>query len=70
MTTEYALVTGASTDIGYASAAGFAEKGYHVFAEVRNERDAERIRVEHGGKLEPIRIDVTNAWQRCLACRA
>lgn len=60
MSTAYALVTGASTGIGYACAAALAEKGYHVFAGVRNEADGERIRAESGGKLDPLLLDVTN----------
>lgn len=63
MNETYALVTGASTGIGNACAAALAEKGYHVFAGVRNETDAERIRVESGGKLEAILLDVTNPGQ-------
>jgi NAD(P)-dependent dehydrogenase (short-subunit alcohol dehydrogenase family) len=63
MSTGYVLVTGASTGIGYASAAALAEKGYHVFAGVRSEADGERIRAESGGKLEPLRLDVANAGQ-------
>jgi len=58
---EYALVTGASTGIGYACAAALAERGFHVFAGVRNDADAERTRGEGRGQIEPIRLDVTNS---------
>ena len=61
MSMAYALVTGASTGIGYACATALAEKGYHVFAGVRNNNDGDRIRAESGGKLNPILLDVTNA---------
>jgi NAD(P)-dependent dehydrogenase (short-subunit alcohol dehydrogenase family) len=63
MSRKFALVTGASTGIGYACAAALAEKGYHVFAGVRNERDGARIREASGGTLEPILLDVTDAGQ-------
>ncbi len=60
MSGKYALITGASTGIGYASAAALADSGFHVFAGVRSESDGERIRVQSGGKLEPVILDVTN----------
>jgi len=60
---KYALVTGASTGIGLASALALAEYGYHVFAGVRSESDAARLRDESGGKLEPIQLDVCDADQ-------
>jgi NAD(P)-dependent dehydrogenase (short-subunit alcohol dehydrogenase family) len=63
MSTHYALVTGASTGIGHASAVALAEKGCHVFAGVRSEADGARIRLESGGKLHPILLDVTDAGQ-------
>ncbi len=63
MNKRYALVTGASTGIGYASAIALAEKGFHVFAGVRKDADVERIRAEGGGKLEPVMLDVTSADQ-------
>ena len=69
MGTEYVLVTGASTGIGHASAVALAEKGFHVFAGVRNGADGERIRTESGGKIEPILLDVTNSGQIAEAVR-
>ena len=60
---DYALVTGASTGIGYASAAALAERGLHVFAGVRSDADAERIRKDGQGRIEPILLDVTNPQQ-------
>jgi NAD(P)-dependent dehydrogenase (short-subunit alcohol dehydrogenase family) len=61
MSAEYVLVTGSSTGIGYASAVALAEKGLHVFAGVRSEADGNRVRLQSGGKLEPILLDVTNS---------
>jgi NAD(P)-dependent dehydrogenase (short-subunit alcohol dehydrogenase family) len=63
MNNRYVLVTGASTGIGYASAVALAEKGFHVFAGVRNPADAERIRLQSGGRLEPVILDVTKPEQ-------
>lgn len=60
MGTEYVLVTGATTGIGYASAIALAKKGYHVFAGVRKDADADRIRTQAGEGVEPIKLDVTN----------
>ncbi len=67
MNTQYVLVTGASTGIGHASAAALAKEGFHVFAGVRSEADAERIRAESAGNLEPLLLDVTNAGQIAAA---
>lgn len=65
---EYALVTGASTGIGHACAAALAERGFHVFAGVRKEADAERIRGEGRGRIEPVLLDVTNPQQIAGVC--
>jgi NAD(P)-dependent dehydrogenase (short-subunit alcohol dehydrogenase family) len=67
MNIQYALVTGASTGIGHASAVALAEKGFHVFAGVRSGGDAERIRTESGGRIEPLILDVTHAGQIAAA---
>ena len=63
MSEKFALVTGASTGIGHASAIALVKEGYHVFAGVRNEADGERLRREGAGKIEPVMLDVTNAAQ-------
>jgi NAD(P)-dependent dehydrogenase (short-subunit alcohol dehydrogenase family) len=53
------LVTGASTGIGRACALRFVELGYRTFAGVRKTSDAETIRADSSGKIEPVLLDVT-----------
>jgi NAD(P)-dependent dehydrogenase (short-subunit alcohol dehydrogenase family) len=52
----YAVVTGASSGIGEATARHLAGLGFNVFAGVRNDKDAESVA---GARIEPLRIDVT-----------
>ena len=54
---EIAIVTGASTGIGAATARELARQGFHVLAGVRRDRDADAIR---GPGIEPLIIDITN----------
>jgi NAD(P)-dependent dehydrogenase (short-subunit alcohol dehydrogenase family) len=54
---QLAVITGASTGIGAATARELARRGFHVLAGVRRDRDAEAIR---GPGIEPVIIDVTN----------
>ena len=54
---EIAVVTGASTGIGAATARELARRGFHVLAGVRRDRDADAIR---GLGIEPLIIDITN----------
>jgi NAD(P)-dependent dehydrogenase (short-subunit alcohol dehydrogenase family) len=54
---ELAIVTGASTGIGAATARELAWRGFHVLAGVRRDRDAEAIR---GPGIAPVIIDITN----------
>lgn len=56
------VVTGASTGIGQASALALAERGFRVFAGVRDEAAAERLRSLHAG-VTPVKLDVTSAEQ-------
>ena len=55
------LVTGASTGIGEACALRFDRAGYRVFAGVRRQADADRLRAEASPRLAPVFIDVTDA---------
>jgi NAD(P)-dependent dehydrogenase (short-subunit alcohol dehydrogenase family) len=54
---EIAVITGASTGIGAATARELARRGFHVLAGVRRDRDADAIR---GPGIEPLIIDITN----------
>lgn len=58
--TGLALVTGASSGIGAATALALAERGYRVLAGVRNLDDAERLAASSDW-IEPILLDITNA---------
>ena len=51
-----AVVTGASTGIGAATARELARRGFHVLAGVRREQDADAIR---GPGIEPLILDIT-----------
>jgi len=55
------LITGTSTGIGAACAADLAERGLRVFAGVRKEADAERLRRQDPERLVPVILDVTEA---------
>src|SRR5689334_16901553 len=59
------LITGASTGIGRAAALHLCAKGFHVFAGVRTESDADALRqsatgVLSSGVLSPVMLDVTD----------
>lgn len=54
-----AVVTGASTGIGFATAKYLAEKGWQVFAGVRKDEDAQRLKSELGESVTPLIMDVT-----------
>ncbi len=54
-----ALVTGASTGIGRATALLLARSDFHVFAGVRNPEHGESVQTEAVGELEPVILDVT-----------
>jgi NAD(P)-dependent dehydrogenase (short-subunit alcohol dehydrogenase family) len=55
------VVTGASTGIGNACALHLDSLGFQVFAGVRRPEDADRLRAAGSGRIEPVRIDVTDA---------
>jgi NAD(P)-dependent dehydrogenase (short-subunit alcohol dehydrogenase family) len=54
-----AVVTGASTGIGRATALDLADNGFEVIAGVRRKADGEALKKAANGKLTPIMIDVT-----------
>lgn len=54
------VVTGASSGIGEACALRLDREGWRVFAGVRKEADAERLKQQASGRLTPVIIDVTN----------
>lgn len=62
-----ALVTGASTGIGHATALHLDGKGWRVFAGVRREEDAAALREAGSKRLVPLMLDVTDAAQIAAA---
>src|SRR5262245_37828095 len=67
VTQEIAVITGASTGIGAATARELARRGFHVLAGVRRDRDADAIR---GPDIEPLILDITRPDHiRALALR-
>lgn len=58
-----ALVTGASTGIGRATALHLDGQGWRVFAGVRREEDAASLREAGSDRLVPLMLDVTDAGQ-------
>ncbi|HET6895302.1 MAG TPA: SDR family oxidoreductase [Candidatus Baltobacteraceae bacterium] len=64
-----AVVTGASSGIGYACAQTLANVGYTVFAGVRSEADAHRVSQLHAS-VRPLLLDVTAPEQIAAAVHA
>ena len=64
---KYFLITGASTGIGRACALELDRLGYCVFAGVRSDEAAQRLRTEATERLQPVRLDVTDSGQIAAA---
>lgn len=62
-----ALITGASTGIGRATALWLDGNGWQVFAGVRKEEDAASLREAGSERLAPLMLDVTDAGQIAAA---
>jgi NAD(P)-dependent dehydrogenase (short-subunit alcohol dehydrogenase family) len=62
-----ALITGASTGIGRATALHLAGAGWTVFAGVRKIADGEALMADGGERVEPIVLDVTDPAQVAAA---
>ena len=60
---KHVLVTGVSTGIGHATAAGLLKRGFAVFGSVRKTADAERLAREFGRDFTPLLFDVTQEEQ-------
>jgi NAD(P)-dependent dehydrogenase (short-subunit alcohol dehydrogenase family) len=54
------FITGTSTGIGAASALLLAEKGFRVFAGVRNDADGDALVARSSGELTPVPIEITD----------
>ncbi len=54
------VITGASTGIGHACTAELTAKGWHVFAGVRKQADADRLKQEFGAAVTPLIMEVTD----------
>ena len=52
------LVTGASTGIGRATVTALVRAGFQVWATVRKDSDAERLRAEHPGTVRTVHLDL------------
>lgn len=55
-----AVVTGASTGIGWGCVKILAARGFHVFGSVRKQADADRLRHEFGASFTPLLFDITD----------
>jgi NAD(P)-dependent dehydrogenase (short-subunit alcohol dehydrogenase family) len=54
------VVTGASTGIGRALVGTLVAAGFHVWATVRRQQDADALRAQHGDAVSPLLADLTD----------
>jgi len=64
-----AVITGASTGIGWAAARLLLDRGFRVFGSVRKRADADRLRSEFGANFTPLLFDVTDEAAVLAAAR-
>jgi hypothetical protein len=57
---KIALVTGASSGIGFAIVQFLIEQGWKVYGSVRGQKDADRLRATLSDQFEPLIFDVTD----------
>lgn len=65
----WVVVTGASSGIGRASALALAEAGFRVLGGVRSDEDGRALAAEGGGRIVPVRLDVTVASEVAALAR-
>lgn len=63
------LVTGASSGIGQAAALYLDERGWRVFAGIRQQPDADHLQAQASTRLTPLVLDVTNGEQIAAAAQ-
>jgi NAD(P)-dependent dehydrogenase (short-subunit alcohol dehydrogenase family) len=66
---QSAVITGASTGIGFATAKLLLDRGFRVFGSVRKPADADRLRAELGANFTPLLFDVTDEAAVLAAAR-
>jgi NAD(P)-dependent dehydrogenase (short-subunit alcohol dehydrogenase family) len=64
------LVTGSSTGIGAACVRELDRRGFRVFAGVRSQADADRLKAESSPRVVPLRLDVTRPDEIAAAAQA
>ena len=64
-----AVITGASTGIGWATTKLLVDRGFRVFGSVRKQADAERLKSEFGANFTPLICDVTDEAAVLAAAR-
>ena len=66
---QSAVITGASTGIGWATAKLLLDRGFRVFGSVRKQADADRLKAEFGANFTPLLFDVTDETAVLAAAR-